>query len=272
MYFAKKIGGLALIAAMLWLTACSGTPEAGTEPKQTPEQTQEQTPVQTQKQKPEQTPEQTEKQKPEQTQKQTPEQTSTAQSAVTTESPQETETSSTGQPQDLEGLPPSVEEAATTVIRSIKNKDMKQLAAWVHRDKGLRFSPYAYVDTKNDLVFTREEVEGLMNDSTKRVWRTFAGSGDLIELTFADYYKRFVYDADFIQKAEIAVNKGLGQGTTINNLNEVYPKEQYDFVEYHIAGIDPSVEGMDWRSLRLVFEKIGEDHALVGIIHDQWTP
>lgn len=201
---------------MLWLTACSGTPEAGTEPKQTPEHSQEQTPVQTQKPIPEQA--------PEQTQKQTPEQTSTAQSAATTESPQETETSSTGQPQDLEGLPPSVEEAATTVIRSIKNKDMKQLAAWVHRDKGLRFSPYAYVDTKNDLVFTREEVEGLMNDSTKRVWRTFAGSGDLIELTFADYYKRFVYDADFIQKAEIAVNKGLGQGTTINNLNEVYSR------------------------------------------------
>ncbi|OMD31469.1 hypothetical protein BSO21_17370, partial [Paenibacillus odorifer] len=143
MYFAKKIGGLALIAAMLWLTACSGTPEAGTEPKQTPEQTQEQTPEQTQKQA-----EQTQKHAPEQTQKQTPEQTQTAQSAVTTESPQETETSSTGQPQDLEGLPPSVEEAATTVIRSIKNKDMKQLAAWVHRDKGLRFSPYAYVDTK----------------------------------------------------------------------------------------------------------------------------
>ncbi|MEK4464498.1 hypothetical protein MHB56_20075 [Paenibacillus sp. FSL H8-0315] len=256
MYFAKNIGGLALIAAMLWLTACSGTPEAGREPKQTPVQTQEQT----------------EKQKPEQSQMQTPEQTSTAQSAATTESPQEAGTSSTEQPQDLEGLPPLVEEAASTVMNSIKNKDMKQLAAWVHREKGLRFSPYAYVDTKNDLVFTQEEVEGLMNDSTKRVWRTFAGSGDLIEPTFADYYKRFVYDADFIQKAEIAVNKGLGQGATINNLNEVYPKEQYDFVEYHIAGIDPSVEGMDWRSLRLVFEKIGEDHALVGIIHDQWTP
>ncbi|WP_339245579.1 hypothetical protein [Paenibacillus sp. FSL F4-0243] len=248
MYFARNIGGLALIAAMLWLTACRGTPEAGTEPKVTPEQTQMQMP------------------------EQKPEQTQTAQPAATTEPLQETEPSSTDQPLDQEGLPPTVEEAATTVIRSIKNKDMKQLAAWVHSDKGLRFSPYAYVDTKNDLVFSKDEVEGLMNDSTKRVWRTFAGSGDLIELTFADYYKRFVYDADFIQTAEIAVNKGLGQGTTINNLNEVYPKEQYDFVEYHITGIDPSVEGMDWRSLRLVFEKIGEDHALVGIIHDQWTP
>lgn len=138
MYFAKNIGRLALIAAMLWLTACSGTPEAGTEPKQTPEQT----PVQT----PEQTPVQT----PEQSQEQTPVQTSTA-SAATTESPQETVTSSMGQPQDLEGLPPLVEEAASTVMNSIRNKDMQQLAAWVHQEKGLRFSPYAYVDTKMTL-------------------------------------------------------------------------------------------------------------------------
>lgn len=194
MYFAKNIGGLALIAAMLWLTACNGTPEAGTEPKQTPEQSQTAQPL------------------------------ATTEPPQETELPQQTEPSSTEQPQDLEGLPPLVEEAASTVMNAIRNKDMKQLAAWVHREKGLRFSPYAYVDTKYDLVFTQDEVEKLMNDSTKRVWRTFAGSGDFIELTFADYYKRFVYDADFIQLAETAVNKGLGQGTMINNLNEVYQR------------------------------------------------
>lgn len=239
---ASSIGGMLLIASLLWLTACSGTPEKGVDPQQTPEQLQTAQPV------------------------------ATMVPPQETEPPQETAPPSTEQPQDLEGLPPLVEEAASTVMNALRNKDMNQLAAWVHSEKGLRFSPYAHVDTKNDLVFTKDEVEGLMKDSTKRVWRTFAGSGDLIELTFADYYKRFVYDADFIQMAEIAVNKGLGQGTMINNLNEVYPKDQYDFVEYHIAGIEPSVEGMDWRSLRLVFEKIGEDHALVGIIHDQWTP
>lgn len=239
----SNIGGMLLLASLLWLTACSsGTPEKGVDPQQTPEQLQTAQPV------------------------------ATTVPPQETEPPQETAPPSTEQPQDLEGLPPLVEEAASTVMNALRNKDMNQLAAWVHSEKGLRFSPYAHVDTKNDLVFNKDEVEGLMKDSTKRVWRTFAGSGDLIELTFADYYKRFVYDADFIQTAEIAVNKGLGQGTMINNLNEVYPKDQYDFVEYHIAGIDPSVEGMDWRSLRLVFEKIGEDHALVGIIHDQWTP
>ncbi|MOA34031.1 hypothetical protein D3C78_1553760 [compost metagenome] len=111
-----------------------------------------------------------------------------------------------------------------------------------------------------------------MEDTAVYEWREFAGSGELIELTYSDYHKRFVYDADFIKDAEIALNKGLGESTTINNLNEVYPKESYDFVEYYIDGIDPAVEGMDWRSLRLVFEKMGDDRALVGIIHDQWTP
>lgn len=237
MQFVKKIGSIALMIGVLWLTACSERPESANEPQQTQEQLPTERPL------------------------------------APTEQPQTTEQpSSTDQPQDLEGMPPSVTEAATTVMRALSRKDMSQLAAWVHPEKGLRFSPYAYVDMTTDLVFTRAEVEGLMKDTTKRVWRTFAGSGDLIEMTFADYYKKFVYDADFMQEAEIAVNQGLGQGTMIINLNDVYPKEQYDFVEYHIDGIDPSVEGMDWRSLRLVFEKIGEDRALVGIIHDQWTP
>lgn len=258
---ASNIGGMLLITSMLLLTSCSGTPEKGVDPKQTQEQSQtEQSLTSAEPTQTTQEPTETE-----QSQK-------TQEPSSTDQEQEKQEPSSTDQPQDKEGLPPSVTEAASTVMNALRNKDMNQLAAWVHSEKGLRFSPYAHVDTKNDLVFSKDEVEGLMKDSTKRVWRTFAGSGDLIELTFADYYKRFIYDADFIQTAEIAVNKGLGQGTMINNLNEVYPKEKYDFVEYHIEGIDPSVEGMDWRSLRLVFEKIGEDHALVGIIHDQWTP
>jgi hypothetical protein len=37
------------------------------------------------------------------------------------------------------------------------------------------------------------------------------------------------------------------------------------------SGFDPEYEGMDWRSLRLVFEKKNDIWYLVGIIHDQWT-
>lgn len=244
MQFKRSIGGIVLTSSLLWLTACNGTTESVNGPQHTHEQSPTEQPMITKQP-----------------------------SATPTDPPQATEQPTSSEPpEDLEGVPPLVTEAATTVMRALSRKDMNQLAAWVHPEKGLQFSPYGYIDPKKDLVFTRAEVEGLMEDGTKRVWRAFPGSGELIEMTFADYYDRFVYDADFLEDAEIAVNKGLGQGTMINNLNQVYPEDQYDFVEYHIAGIDPSVEGMDWRSLRLVFEKIGEDRALVGIIHDQWTP
>ena len=172
----------------------------------------------------------------------------------------------------MEGMPPTALEAAETVMEILKEDDMENLAAWAHPEKGIRFSPYAYVDTETDLVFSKDELKGLMEDSTVYEWRTFPGSGALIELTYADYYKQFVCDADFIKDAEISLNEVLGESTTLNNLHEVNPKDNPNFIEYYIDGIDPSYEGMDWRSLRLVFEKIGDDHALVGIIHDQWTP
>ena len=174
--------------------------------------------------------------------------------------------------QSMEGMPPTALEAATTVMRILKVGDMEMLAAWAHPEKGVRYSPYAYVDKEKDLVFSRDEMKDLMEDSTVYEWRTFPGSGELIQLTYADYHKQFVYDEDFMNEAEISLNERLGEGTTLNNLNEVYPRDNHEFVEYYIDGFDPSYEGMDWCSLILVFEKMGYDHALVGIIHDQWTP
>lgn len=240
----RRMGWFTVIAVMLVLAACSSEkPSASTVPQQTGEQSQVNEP------------------QSEPTQEPTPEMTSEATTEPTSD-----------QTKPMEGLPPTALEAATTVMKILHNGDMTQLAAWVHPEKGVRFSPYAYVDTKSDLVFTRDEVNGLMEDTKKRVWRSFPGTGEVIELSYAEYYKQFVYNADFITDAKIALNKGLGQSTNLNNLNEVYPQENYDFVEYYIDGTDPANEGMDWKSLRLVFEKIGEDHALVGIIHDQWTP
>lgn len=169
-----------------------------------------------------------------------------------------------------EGQPPTVLEAATTVIRALKHKDMATVASWAHVKKGVRFSPYAYVDVEQDLAFREDDLKDLLNEPTNFIWRTFPGSGEVIELPYSSYHDRFVYNKDFLNEAEVALNEGLGEGAMINNLNEVYPKETHDFVEYHVAGSDPN--GMDWGSLRLVFEKIGEDYALVGIIHDQWTP
>lgn len=91
----------------------------------------------------------------------------------------------------------------------------------------------------------------------------------LIAIMLVTGCEQFVYDVDFAN-AIISLNKVSGEETFINNLLEVYPQENHAFVDYHVK--DSSADGRNWSSLRLVFEKIGQDHILVGVIHDSWTP
>ncbi|WP_096199831.1 hypothetical protein [Bacillus sp. FJAT-45350] len=161
------------------------------------------------------------------------------------------------------------EEAADVVVNALQQKDMKTVSTFVHPTKGVRFSPYGYVREDVDKVFTAEEVEGLMEDETVYTWGVFDGKGNPIEKTFADYYERFVYDVDFANPEEKAVNERLGHGNTLDNTDEVYPNATV--VEYHFSGFEEQYDGMDWRSLRLVIEEKNDQWYLVGVIHDEWT-
>jgi len=157
---------------------------------------------------------------------------------------------------------------ASQVIAVLKEKDMTTLSSYVHPQLGLRFSPYASVkDT--DQVFSVVKVAGLMADPTVYTWGAYDGSGAPIDLTFANYYSKFVYDADFANAPQLALNHLLGGSTSMDNIFEFYQSAM--FVEYHFPGFDPQFEGMDWRSLRLVFIEDNNTWYLVGIIHDQWT-
>lgn len=163
----------------------------------------------------------------------------------------------------------SAEEKANTVVQTLKEKDMSVFSDYVHPTKGVRFSPYSHVDKDKDLVFTAEDVKQLMTDETVYTWGVFDGSGEPIEMTFAAYYERFVYDEDYVNAEEVSVNEQLGQGNTIDNSQEVYPNAKV--VEYHFSGFDPEYAGMDWRSLRVVLEHEGDEWFVVAIIHDEWT-
>jgi hypothetical protein len=158
---------------------------------------------------------------------------------------------------------------ANEVLSIIKSKDMGKLSEVIHPDKGVRFSPYGHVSKETDLVFNSTQIKTLAADQKVYNWGSYDGSGEPIELTFADYHKKFVYDVDFLNAKEIGYNKILGMGNTLVNTSEVYPKAI--IVEYYFPGFDPQYSGMDWRSLRLAFEKSGNTWYLVGIIHDQWT-
>ncbi|HVF98538.1 MAG TPA: hypothetical protein VND68_01760 [Chloroflexia bacterium] len=180
------------------------------------------------------------------------------------------------QPPDLgeASMPPAqakevIADRATEAIQALKNKDMERLAALVHPEKGLSFSPYSYADDTN-LTLTREELANAFTSPESRNWGAYDGSGDPIELTFEAYYDRFIYNHDFAAAPNVNYNEFLGVGNTPNNSAEVYPGSIS--VEYHFRGFDPQYDGMDWQSLILVFEK-HTDGAwyLVHVAHGQWT-
>ncbi len=158
---------------------------------------------------------------------------------------------------------------ALDVIQLLKNKDMRNLATYVHPQKGVRFSPYAYVDIKTDRVFKATELNRFLEDEKKYLWGYYDGSGEPIQLTHQKYYESFVYDHDYVNAREVGHNKIVKQGNTINNSKKVYPGSS--IIEYHFPGFDPKYGGMDWASLRLVFEKFNNRWYLVGIIHAGWT-
>lgn len=162
-----------------------------------------------------------------------------------------------------------IEDETIEVILAIKNKDMDKLSTFINPGKGARFSPYSHVNIDNDLIFTADQIKNISKDKTKYTWGIYDGSGLPIELTSEDYFKKFVYDQDFANAKEIGYNQILGKGNMINNEFEVYPNSI--IVEYYFPGFDPKYEGMDWESLRLVYEEKDNTWYLTGIVHDQWT-
>jgi hypothetical protein len=157
---------------------------------------------------------------------------------------------------------------AQSVIEALARKDMAHVATLVHPLLGVRFSPYAWVED-TDLVFQAEQLSQLPGQRTIYTWGIYDGIGTPIDVTFDAYFQRFVYSHDFVHAEQISYNQRIGQGNTHDNSRAFYP--QAIIVEYHFSGFDPKYDGMDWQSLRLVFQSMEQDWYLVGVIHDQWT-
>jgi hypothetical protein len=165
---------------------------------------------------------------------------------------------------------PSEEDLAVTaqrVVFALQARDLDALAAFVHPEKGVRFSPYTFA-REEDLVFMPDHFSDLLADQTVYEWGAYDGTGEPIHLTFAEYYDRFVYPFDYAAGAQISYSQPIGFGNTINNLAEFYAGARV--VEFYQAGTD-QYSGMDWSSLRLVFESTSEGWKLIAIVNDIWT-
>ncbi|MGH7280482.1 MAG: hypothetical protein ACRELY_03080 [Polyangiaceae bacterium] len=142
---------------------------------------------------------------------------------------------------------------------------MHRFAGFVHPTRGVRFSPYAYIEKESDIVLHANEIEPAFASSKPRTWGAFDGSGDPIVMTFRSYLSRFVA---FSRLARLAprINGSVAAGNTTNNQREIYANAP--FVEFYAP-----YEGanLNWEALRIVFEAVNGKLYVVGIVHDVWT-
>ncbi len=155
------------------------------------------------------------------------------------------------------------------VITALKNREMTKLASLVHPDKGIRFSPYAYVDIRSDLVFTPEKIRNFFKDSKEYVWGYYDRNGMPIRMNTREYFDKYIFDCDYSTADEVNYNATIGRSLTVSNIFQVYQRSIV--VEYGKDQPSSTTEDGDWKSIRLVFEKKDDGKwYLVGLLHDQW--
>ena len=163
----------------------------------------------------------------------------------------------------------SLEAASQQILSLLKAGHYDSLALYIHPEKGIRFAPYAFIDTTIYKVFTRDAFTEALASEEILHWGTFDGSGAAIDMDIPSYFKRFVYDADYLNAEHSSLNQSLAVGNSIQNLEEIYPGLPY--TESYFSGFEPEYAGMDWRALSLVFEQVSGHYRLVAIVHNEWT-
>lgn len=153
------------------------------------------------------------------------------------------------------------------VIQALKTKNYNKFSTFIHPEKGIRFSMYAFIRPEKDKHFSSEDFMTYINKPTKFTWGEKDGSGDLLIISLRDYLETWAFKRDF-SGSEFYLNKFKGAGNSVNNLKKIYPDTS--FTENYIPGSEKYSE-MDWNALRFVFEKYRGKYYLVAVINDQWT-
>lgn len=159
--------------------------------------------------------------------------------------------------------------AACVVNQALLRHDYDTLSSYVHPKQGVTFTPYSTVDPDSDLCFTAAQIQGLARDKTVYTWGFEDGRGSPIKMTMEQYFERYVYNSDYTQASLIGVDRIITTGNALENLTEAYPGCR--FVDFCIPSSDPVNDGLDWSSLKLVFQLEDNSWYLVGIVHGEWT-
>lgn len=157
---------------------------------------------------------------------------------------------------------------ATYIKQALAYKNYSAITPFIHPTRGVRFSMYAHVDPKTDKVFSRAQFTQYLKASRiKFTWGQQDGTGNLYITPLPKYLDNWV-QANQYKSIGPTFNQFQVFGNSSNNLKKTYPNA--NFVEFYNHG-SAEYDGMDWKTLRLVFEEYKGKRYLVAIINDQWT-
>ncbi|MGE4277486.1 MAG: hypothetical protein AB7E30_09985 [Lawsonibacter sp.] len=159
--------------------------------------------------------------------------------------------------------------AACYVVQALKTGDYAAVAAVVHPEKGVTFTPHSTIDLTSDQTFTRDQIKNLSEDHTVYTWGLTDGRGSLINMTMTEYFATYVWNTDYTKAPQIGVDQIIMSGNALENLKDSYPGCR--FVDFCFPSLDSAKQGLDWCSLKLVFAPGDTSWYLVGIVHGQWT-
>lgn len=158
---------------------------------------------------------------------------------------------------------------ALFTLSALKSHDYDSLASLADPMKGITFTPYSTVNPETDRTLTASQLKGAAKDETVYTWGSVDGRGSLIELTIPQYLDEYVFNMDYTQAPKIGIDEVLMSGNALENVAEAYPNGR--FVDFSFPSADSDRMGLDWYSLKLVFEPGPISWNLVGVIHGQWT-
>lgn len=153
------------------------------------------------------------------------------------------------------------------ILKTLKAGDLSAFSEFIHPDKGVRFSMYAYTDTLKDKHFSKADFLKYSQTPVKFTWGEKDGTGEPLILSIKDYIAQWVFKKNFTG-ASYSVNHFQESGNSLNNLQKIYPNA--DFTENYLKGSE-KYSGMDWKTLRFVFEKKNGRYYLTAVINDEWT-
>ncbi len=173
-------------------------------------------------------------------------------------------------------------EKADLILTALSKADFTKVSEFVHAEKGIRFSPYDQIELRttkskkypnempNITFFKKSQLPGFMFSEKILVWGNYTGSGFHIILAPNEYFKKFIYDIDYLSKTKaryVSVNE-LQDSDELEYVFDTYSRNSV--VEFRYKGT-ASVGFNNFKKLIMVFETIDNELFLVGIVHSEKT-